>query len=142
MGTQSYLDVYYNVDVCFSEQNTTFLKCCCKHNPPVLVAYVLWATYHCNTQHHKRFYCSKSWWNLWYQSPVYCTWTLCIMEFLPLLAIKQCSGHRIYNNNHFGLSLLHLLMRHHAVLPQFILTVQNSIKINNASTSLTKWSLS
>lgn len=63
------------------------------------------------------------------------------MELLPLLIIKQRSSHRIYTNSHFSLSLLHLLMQHHAVLPQFILTVQNSIKINNASTSLTKLSL-
>lgn len=63
------------------------------------------------------------------------------MKLLPLLVIKQCSGHRMYTDSHFSLSLLHLLMWHHAVLPQFILTVQNSIKINNASTSLTKRSL-
>lgn len=73
--------------------------------------------------------------------PVYRAWTLGIIELLPLLVIKQCSGHRICTNSHLSLSLPRLFMRHLAVLPQFIVTVQNSIKINNASTSLTNQSL-
>lgn len=43
MEALSYLEIDYHMDIYFSEQTTTFLKCCWEHNPLLIVAYVFQA---------------------------------------------------------------------------------------------------